>query len=104
MTLFSSGNSALKQHDRSGRWQFSAATGSSVERLTMSEHSYRLVEVVGSSPDGIDQAIKNAIEDTSKTVRNIHWFEVVETRGHVEEGKIKHFQVTLKIGFTLDDR
>ena len=70
----------------------------------MSEHSYRLVEVVGSSPDGTDAAIRNAIEDAAKTLRNIHWFEVVETRGHVEEGKIKHFQVTIKIGFTLDDR
>ncbi|MCW6508039.1 dodecin [Lichenifustis flavocetrariae] len=70
----------------------------------MSEHSYRLVEVVGSSPDGIDQAIKNAIEDAAKTLRNIHWFQVVETRGHVENGKIQHFQVTVKIGFTLDDR
>ena len=70
----------------------------------MSEHSYRLVEVVGSSPEGTDAAIKNAIEDAAKTLRNIHWFQVVETRGHVEEGKIKHFQVTIKIGFTLDDR
>lgn len=70
----------------------------------MSEHSYRLIEVVGSSPDGVDQAIRNAVEDAAKTLRNIHWFEVVETRGHVEEGKVKHFQVTVKIGFTLDDR
>jgi dodecin len=70
----------------------------------MSEHSYRLIEVVGSSPDGVDQAIRNAIEDAAKTVRNIHWFQVVETRGHVENGKIQHFQVTVKIGFTLDDR
>ena len=70
----------------------------------MSEHSYRLVDVVGSSPDGIDAAIKNAITDAAKTLRNIHWFEVVETRGHVEDGQVKHFQVTIKIGFTLDDR
>ena len=70
----------------------------------MSEHSYRLIEVVGSSPDGVDQAIKNAVEDAAKTLRNIHWFEVVETRGHVENGKVAHFQVTVKIGFTLDDR
>jgi dodecin len=70
----------------------------------MSEHSYRLIEVVGSSPDGVDQAIRNAIEDAAKTLRNIHWFQVVETRGHVENGKIQHFQVTVKIGFTLDDR
>lgn len=70
----------------------------------MSEHSYRLVEVVGSSPDGVDQAIKNAVEDAAKTLRNIHWFQVVETRGHVENGTVAHFQVTVKIGFTLDDR
>lgn len=70
----------------------------------MSEHTYRLIEVVGSSPTGIDDAIKEAIVDASKTIRNIRWFEVVETRGHVEDGKVAHFQVTLKIGFTLDDR
>ncbi len=70
----------------------------------MSEHTYRLIEVVGSSPTGIDDAIKEAIVDASKTIRNIRWFHVVETRGHVEDGKVAHFQVTLKIGFTLDDR
>ena len=70
----------------------------------MSEHSYRLIEVVGSSPTGIDDAIKEAIADASKTIRNIRWFQVVETRGHVEDGKVAHFQVTVKIGFTLDDR
>ena len=70
----------------------------------MSEHTYRLIEVVGSSPTGIDDAIKEAIADASKTIRNIRWFQVVETRGHVEGGAVAHFQVTLKIGFTLDDR
>ena len=70
----------------------------------MSEHTYRLIEVVGSSPTGIDDAIKEAIVDASKTIRNIRWFQVVETRGHVENGAVAHFQVTLKIGFTLDDR
>ena len=70
----------------------------------MSEHTYRLIEVVGSSPTGIDDAIKEAIADASKTIRNIRWFQVVETRGHVENGAVAHFQVTLKIGFTLDDR
>ena len=63
-----------------------------------------LIEVVGSSPTGIDDAIKEAIADASKTIRNIRWFQVVETRGHVDDGKVAHFQVTLKIGFTLDDR
>ena len=70
----------------------------------MSEHTYRVVEVVGSSPTSTDEAIRKAIADTARTVRHIGWFEVVETRGHVENGTVKHFQVTLKIGFTLDDR
>ena len=70
----------------------------------MSEHTYRLIEVVGSSPTGIDDAIKEAIADASKTIRHIRWFQVTETRGHIEDGKVAHFQVTLKIGFTLDDR
>ena len=70
----------------------------------MSEHSYRVIEVVGSSPKGVDDAITNAIADAAKTLRHIGWFQVVETRGHVESGTVAHFQVTLKIGFTLDDR
>ena len=70
----------------------------------MSEHPYRLIAVVGSSPTGSDDAIKAAIAAASKTIHNIRWFQVVETRGHVEDGKVAHFQVTLKIGFTLDDR
>ncbi len=70
----------------------------------MSDHSYRVVEVVGSSASSIDDAIKGAIADASKTLRHIGWFQVVETRGHVENGEVKHFQVTLKIGFTLEER
>ena len=70
----------------------------------MSHHSYRVIEVVGSSPTGIDDAIRNAVTDAAKTLRHIGWFQVVETRGHVENGAVAHFQVTLKVGFTLDDR
>lgn len=70
----------------------------------MSEHTYRVVEVVGSSQTSADEAIRNAVADAAKTLRHIGWFEVVETRGHVENGTVAHFQVTLKIGFTLDDR
>ena len=69
----------------------------------MSEHTYKLVELVGSSPNSIDDAIRNAIARAGKTVRNMRWFEVVGTRGHIEDGKVAHFQVTLKVGFTLDD-
>ncbi|MBK5958274.1 dodecin flavoprotein [Rhodoplanes elegans] len=69
----------------------------------MTDHTYKLVELVGSSPNSIDDAIRNAITRAGKTVRNMRWFEVVGTRGHIEDGKVAHFQVTLKVGFTLDD-
>ncbi|GCE43494.1 MULTISPECIES: dodecin [Rhodococcus] len=68
----------------------------------MSDHVYRVVEVVGSSSDSTDQAIKNAIARTNETVRNVEWFEVVNTRGHVENGAIAHYQVTVKVGFRVE--
>jgi dodecin len=68
----------------------------------MSDHVYRLVDVVGSSQVGTDDAIRNAVETAAKSIRNIEWFEVVETRGHVVAGKVAHFQVTLKIGFRFE--
>ena len=68
----------------------------------MSNHVYKLLEVVGTSTAGTDDAIRNAIETAAKTVRNIDWFEVMETRGHVVNGKVAHFQVTVKIGFRLE--
>ncbi|PTQ11001.1 hypothetical protein CLG96_11110 [Sphingomonas oleivorans] len=68
----------------------------------MSNHVYKLIEIVGSSPDGIEPAIRNAIAKAGETVHNLKWFEVNETRGHIEDGKIAHFQVTLKVGFTVD--
>ncbi len=69
----------------------------------MSDHVYKLVELVGSSPTSTDDAIRRAIEKASKTLRRIDWFEVIETRGHVADGKVAHFQVTLKVGFRLED-
>lgn len=69
----------------------------------MSEHIYRVVEIVGSSPDGVDAAIRSAIARASQTLREIDWFEVVSVRGHVEDGAVGHFQVTLKVGFRLED-
>ena len=68
----------------------------------MSNHVYKLVELVGSSSASIDDAIRNAIEAAAKTLRHIDWFEVTETRGHVVDGKVGHFQVTLKAGFRLE--
>ncbi len=68
----------------------------------MSTHIYKMLELTGSSPNSIEDAVKGAIEKASQSVRNIHWFEVVETRGHVAEGKVAHWQVTIKCGFTLE--
>jgi flavin-binding protein dodecin len=69
----------------------------------MSDHVYKKIEVVGSSPNGFEDAITNALARAEKTVRNMRWFEVTETRGYIENGKVDHWQVTLKIGFTLKD-
>ena len=69
----------------------------------MSEHVYKKIELTGSSPTSIEDAITNAISKAAKTVENMRWFEVTETRGHIEDGKIGHYQVTLKVGFTLED-
>lgn len=68
----------------------------------MSDHVYKQIELTGSSADGIEAAVENAIARAAGTVRNMRWFEVTDTRGHIEDGKIAHWQVTMKIGFTLD--
>lgn len=68
----------------------------------MSSHVYKLLELAGSSTVSSDDAVQRAIAKASETVRNIQWFEVIETRGHVQDGKVAHWQVTLKIGFTLE--
>ncbi|MDP9254216.1 MAG: dodecin family protein [Verrucomicrobiota bacterium] len=68
----------------------------------MSDHVYKKIELVGSSPRSIEEAVSNALARAGKTIRNMRWFEVTETRGHIENGKIDHWQVTLDVGFTLD--
>jgi flavin-binding protein dodecin len=68
----------------------------------MSDHVYKLLELTGSSPVSIDDAVRTAIAKAHQTVRNIHWFTVTETRGHVVDGNVAHWQVSLKIGFTLE--
>jgi flavin-binding protein dodecin len=68
----------------------------------MSNHVYKILELTGSSPTGIEDAVNNAIGKANETVRNMQWFEVVETRGHIQGGKVAHWQVTLKVGFTLE--
>jgi len=69
----------------------------------MSDHIYKKIELTGSSTHGIQEAIENAISKASQTIRDMRWFEVVETRGHIVDGKIAHWQVTIKIGFALSE-
>ena len=69
----------------------------------MTNHVYKSVELTGSSKSSCDDAIRNAIQRASRTIRNIKWFEVIETRGHVENGDVAHWQVTVKAGFTLEE-
>jgi flavin-binding protein dodecin len=69
----------------------------------MENHVYKVIEIVGSSETSIEEAISTAVAQASKTVRNLDWFEVIQTRGHIKNGKIGHYQVTLKIGFTLEN-
>lgn len=68
-----------------------------------SDHTYRITEVVGTSPDSVDAAVRNGIARAAETVRNLDWFEVTEVRGWIDGDKVGHFQVTMKIGFRLDD-
>ena len=69
----------------------------------MTDHTYRVTEIVGTSPESVEQAIRNGIARANQTLRNLDWFETTEIRGHLADGEIKHFQVTLKVGFRLDD-
>ncbi|QEV21562.1 MULTISPECIES: dodecin [Streptomyces] len=69
----------------------------------MSDHTYRVTEIVGTSHEGVDQAIRNGIARASQTLRSLDWFEVTQVRGHIENGEIQHYQVGLKVGFRLED-
>jgi len=68
----------------------------------MSEHVYKKIELTGSSEKSLEDAIQHAVAKASETIHNMRWFEVVDTRGHIEDGRVVHFQVTVKVGFTLD--
>jgi flavin-binding protein dodecin len=70
----------------------------------MPDHVYKTIELVGSSTGGMEDAVQKAIAKAAETVRNLRWFEVLDTRGHIEGGKVAHWQVTLKLGFTLEDQ
>ena len=70
--------------------------------MSSSDNTYRIIEVVGSSPNSIEDAIKTGLDRTSETVKHLRWFEVTETRGHIEDGKAAHYQVSMKVGFTVE--
>ncbi|MFI0718679.1 MULTISPECIES: dodecin [unclassified Streptomyces] len=69
----------------------------------MAEHTYRVTEIVGTSKDGVDAAVRNGIARAAQTLRDLDWFEVTQIRGHIENGEIEHYQVGLKVGFRLED-
>jgi flavin-binding protein dodecin len=80
-----------------------AAPAANHRRMKMPDHVYRIIEVAGSSEKSIEDAIRNGVERAARTLRQVGWFEVLQTRGHVEDGKVAHFQVVLKVGFTLEE-
>ncbi len=69
----------------------------------MAGHVYKLIELTGSSPSSTDDAIRNAISKAAESIRNLRWFEVIETRGYIEDNQVAHWQVTIKVGFTVED-
>jgi flavin-binding protein dodecin len=69
----------------------------------MTAHTYKIIELVGSSPNGSDEAIRNAIAKAAQTVKHMDWYEVIESRGHIVNGQIQHYQVTIKVGFRIED-
>lgn len=69
----------------------------------MSKHTYKMIELVGSSPEGVEDAVNSALAKASQSVHNMRWLEVDGIRGHIEGGKVAHWQVTMKVGFTLDE-
>jgi dodecin len=93
----------------SGDWGARAEPGRTAPRgwvgynTPMTDNVYSISEIVGTSADGVDHAIRNAVTRASRTLRNLDWFEVVEVRGYLSEGEIDHFQVRLKVGFRLEE-
>ncbi len=69
----------------------------------MNNHTYRVIEIVGSSPEGVDAAIRSGLARAAQTMRNLDWFEVESIRGHLDDGAVGHYQVTMKVGFRLED-
>jgi flavin-binding protein dodecin len=69
----------------------------------MAEHTYRVTEIVGTSHEGVDQAVRNGVKRAAQTLRGLDWFEITEVRGHIVDGEVEHFQVGMKVGFRLEE-
>jgi flavin-binding protein dodecin len=91
------------RNESKGSVEDTAGADAGREEPAMTDHVYRVTEIVGTSPDGVDAAIRNGLARAGQTLHNLDWFEVVSVRGHLEDGEIHHFQVTLKVGFRLDE-
>jgi flavin-binding protein dodecin len=87
---------------RDGAIDFALKMRDAAEEVVQADHVYRVIEIVGSSADGIEAAIDAGLDRAHRTLRNLRWFEVIRTSGHIEGGKAKHYQVTLKVGFTME--
>jgi len=90
---------------RDGAIDFAIKTEHVNERVTDNTegHIYRVIELVGTSEKSIEEAVNAAVERAHKTIRNLRWFEIARTSGHIDDGKVSHFQVTLKVGFTMEE-
>jgi flavin-binding protein dodecin len=86
-----------------GLQDFPPANALQQGRKPVSDHTYRVTEVVGTSPDSVQVAIRNGIARAAETLHNLEWFEATEIRGHIVDGQVEHFQVTMKVGFRLDE-
>jgi flavin-binding protein dodecin len=80
------------------------SSGAAEREARMDDHIYKIIELAGSSATSIEDAIQNAISRASQSVHGLRWFEVIETRGHIDNGRVAHYQVVIKVGFTVEDR
>jgi flavin-binding protein dodecin len=88
---------------RDGAIDFALKMGAAEQADPLVDHTYRVIEIVGSSAESVEGAINSALGRAHRTLRNLRWFEVVRTSGHISRGKVQHYQVTLKVGFTMED-
>jgi hypothetical protein len=102
VTKLAAARAAAGRTGRDGAIDFALKMQAADETEPQTDHIYRVIELVGSSTQGIEAAINMALGRAHRTLRNLRWFEIVRTSGHIEHGKVQHYQVTLKVGFTME--